>query len=174
MRVRTGFVSGALRDSIWHGLDMPVTIRQATTIDAEPILAVFPWLFSHPGSEPPAWDEERALAAIIEAIEDESSAIFIAISSTDASIAGFCSAYVDLNSIRYGRRCWVEDLAVSPDHRSRGIGDDLLDAAGVWATGRGATHLELDTGSGRTDAMRFYEGRNPQGQGISYQWRLDS
>ncbi len=153
---------------------MPVTIRQATTVDAEPILGVFPWLFSSPGSEPPAWDEERALGAIVEAIESDSSVIFIAISSADASLAGFCSAYLDLNSIRYGLRCWVEDLAVSPELRSRGIGDDLLEAAGAWATARGATHLELDTGTARSDAMRFYDGRNPRAQGISYQWGLDS
>lgn len=152
---------------------MPVTIRQATTVDAEPILGAIPWLFSHPGAEPPGWDEERALGAVVDAIESESSTVFIAIGSADASLAGFCSAYLDLNSIRYGRRCWVEDLAVSPDLRSQRIGHDLLAAAETWAASRGATHLELDTGVARTDARRFYEARNPQAQGISFQWRLE-
>ncbi len=153
---------------------MPVTIREATTVDAEPILGAFPWLFDPPGARPAGWDEERAMGAIVDAIESDSSAIFIAIASADASLAGFCSAYLDLNSIRYGLRCWVEDLAISPESRSRGIGEQLLETVEAWASGRGATHLELDTGMARADAKRFYERRNPQAQGISYQWGLES
>ena len=38
-------------------------------------------------------------------------------------------------------RCWVEDLAVNPEHRSQGVGKALLDAAKEWARERGATHL---------------------------------
>jgi GNAT superfamily N-acetyltransferase len=74
--------------------------------------------------------------------------------------------------VRYGRRCWVEDLAVDPNRRSGGVGGMLLDAAEDWARGRGATHLELDSGLARTDAHRFYERREPDIVGYSYSWRL--
>ena len=54
-----------------------------------------------------------------------------------AELLGLCTAYIDMNSVRYGARCWVEDLAVSPQHRSHGVGKELLDAAKDWARERG-------------------------------------
>ena len=82
------------------------------------------------------------------------------------------SAYLDLNSVRYGLRCWVEDLAVDPSRRSAGVGKALLDEAKQWARERGATHLELDTGLARHDAQRFYEREEPTTKGYSYSWAL--
>ena len=73
-------------------------------------------------------------------------------------LVGLCTAYIDLLSVRYGLRCWVEDLAVDPELRSQGIGADLLDRRA--SSGRASTaprHLELDSGEARTDAHRFYE-----------------
>src|SRR6266511_2494159 len=87
-------------------------------------------------------------------------------------LIGLCTAYLELNSVRFGQRCWVEDLAVDPRRRSQGVGGRLLDAAADWARGRGATHIELDTGLARTDAQRFYERREPDAVGYSYSWRL--
>ena len=77
-------------------------------------------------------------------------------------LLGLCTAYLDMNSVRFGPRCWVEDLAVSPDHRSQGVGKALLDAAKDWARDRGATHLELDSADARDDAHRFYEREAPE------------
>jgi GNAT superfamily N-acetyltransferase len=119
---------------------------------------------------PPGWDPERARAAIGDAITDESATVLVA--EQRGELLGFCTAYLELNSVRFGARCWVEDLAVSPAHRSQGIGGVLLDAAESWARERGATHLELDTGLARDDAQRFYERRGPATKGYSYSWRL--
>ena len=88
---------------------------------------------------PPGWDPGDAREAIAEAIEAERSTVLVA--KQRGELLGFCSAYVELNSVRYGLRCWVEDLAVSPQHRSQGVGKALLDAAKSWARRRGATHL---------------------------------
>jgi GNAT superfamily N-acetyltransferase len=66
------------------------------------------------------------------------------------------SVYVDLPFIRFGKRCWLQDLVVTASRRSEGIGAMLLDAATDWARGRGCTHLELASGAGRKDAHRFY------------------
>jgi GNAT superfamily N-acetyltransferase len=74
--------------------------------------------------------------------------------------------------VRFGRRCWVEDLAVDPGRRSQGIGGGLLDEAASWAASKEATHLELDTAETRTDAQRFYERRRPAWRSISYAWLL--
>ncbi|HTD27121.1 MAG TPA: GNAT family N-acetyltransferase, partial [Candidatus Elarobacter sp.] len=72
------------------------------------------------------------------------------------AIIGLASVYVDLESIRFGRRCWLEDLVVTARRRSQGIGRRLLDAATTWARERGCTHLELNSAVTRTDAHRFY------------------
>jgi GNAT superfamily N-acetyltransferase len=145
-------------------------IRQAVPQEVERVLGMYEWLFEQPGYVPDSWDAERARDAIADAIADESAAVLVAEHRGD--LVGLCSAYLDLNSVRYGRRCWIEDLVVGPEHRSHGIGAALLDAASDWARERGATHIELDTGLAREDAQRFYQRRKPASVGYSYSWRL--
>ena len=72
------------------------------------------------------------------------------------SLVGLASVYADFLSIRYGKRCWLQDLVVAKARRSERIGAMLLDAAMEWARERGCTHLELASGAGRQDAHRFY------------------
>jgi GNAT superfamily N-acetyltransferase len=131
---------------------------------------MYEWLFAPPGSVPPGWDPEQALPRLTATLESPRSTVLVA--EDEGALAGLCSAYLDLDSIRYGLRCWVEDLAVDPERRSRGIGKALLDAARAWAAERGATHLELDSGSARADAHRFYEREAPSWTGMQYAWLL--
>src|SRR3954471_7745230 len=145
-------------------------VREAVPGEVERVLGMYEWLFAPPGSVPPGWDPDRARSAIANAIADEAAAVLLAEQRGD--LLGLCTAYLELNSVRFGARCWVEDLAGSPEHRSEGIGGELLDAAEVWARERGATHLELDTGLAREDAQRFYERRDPATKGCSYSWGL--
>jgi GNAT superfamily N-acetyltransferase len=149
---------------------MRIEVRPAVAAEVERVLGMYEWLFAPPGSLPPGWDPEHARRAIAEAIESADSVLFVA--EHRAELLGFASAYLDLNSIRFGLRCWVEDLAVSPEHRSQGIGKALLDGAKDWARERGATHLELDSGEARTDAHRFYEREGPAWAGKQYSWLL--
>lgn len=148
-----------------------VAIRQAGEGDVERLLEMYEWLFEQPGIAPGRWDRERGRAAVGAAIASGESTVLVAESASGA-LVGFASAYLDLDSVRFGRRCWVEDLAVDPDQRSAGIGKALLDAAKAWARERGATHLELDTGLARTDAQRFYEREQPVAKSYSYSWAL--
>jgi GNAT superfamily N-acetyltransferase len=145
-------------------------VREASAGEEERILPLYEWLFVEPGYEPPGWDPERARGALAEAIAAPDSAVLVVEDGDD--LVGLCTAYLELNSVRFGRRCWVEDLAVDPRRRSQGLGGRLLDAAADWARGRGATHIELDTGLARIDAQRFYERRNPDSVGYGYSWRL--
>jgi GNAT superfamily N-acetyltransferase len=69
---------------------------------------------------------------------------------------------------RFPSPSWVEDLAVAPQHRSRGVGKALLDAAKAWAREHGATRLALDSGEARKDAHRFYEPESPTYRSISF------
>jgi GNAT superfamily N-acetyltransferase len=147
-----------------------VRVREAWIGEEERILPLYEWLFAEPGYAPPGWDQERAKTALAEAIAAPQSAVLVAEDSE--TLVGFCTAYLELNSVRFGQRCWVEDLAVDPQRRSEGVGGALLDAAAEWARGAGATHIELDTGLARSDAQRFYQRREPDAVGYSYSWRL--
>jgi GNAT superfamily N-acetyltransferase len=149
---------------------METRIREAAVGEEELILPLWEWLFAAPGQKPDVWDPEHAHRAITEAIVSPQSTIFVA--DEDGRLVGFCTAYLEFDSVRFGRRCWVEDLAVDPERRSGGIGAALLAAAMDWARGAGASHLELDSGLARTDAHRFYEREGGVGQSYSFHWPL--
>ena len=85
--------------------------------------------------------------ALREAIASRDSQVLVADASGE--LVGFCTAYFDMHSVRFGHRVWVEDLAVHPTGDRQGVGKALLDAAKGWARERGATHLELDSAETR-------------------------
>jgi GNAT superfamily N-acetyltransferase len=158
---------------------MRFEVRVAREDEVEGILEMYPWLFDPPGRQPPWWNEAWARRALSDAIASERSAVLIAeelpdpaSATTRTTLIGICTGYLDIDSVRFGSRCWVEDLAVHPDRRSQGVGQRLLDAMRSWAGGRGATHLELDTAISRTDAQRFYDRLGSPHKGISYSWEL--
>ncbi len=145
-------------------------IREAVPGEVERVLGMYEWLFASPGSVPPRWDPERGRAAIAEAIGDREAGVLVA--EHRGELLGLCTAYLELNSVRFGQRCWVEDLAVSPQHRSQGVGKELLDAARDWARDRGATHLSLSSAEARADAHRFYEREEPDQRSLLFGWDL--
>jgi GNAT superfamily N-acetyltransferase len=145
-------------------------IRAAEPGDRHGLVAAYDWLFAPPGSTPPQWDAERAAERLSTAMASGASEVLVA--DVDGAVVGICTVYLDIESVRFGRRAWVEDLAVHADHRSAGHGKALLDAAKDWARERGATHLELDSGEARADAHRFYERERPSWRSISFGWEL--
>ena len=138
--------------------------------EAERTLPLFHWLMAPPGTPPEGWRDEEAVAAIRRVIASPSAALLMALAG--AELVGACTVYLDILSVRFGQRAWVEDLAVHPRHRSRGIGRLLLDAAKVWARERGATHLELESSQARADAHRFYRRESPAWESRSFFWKL--
>jgi GNAT superfamily N-acetyltransferase len=146
-------------------------IRAAEPGEEQTVISLYEWLFAPPGLVPPAWDERRATVALRQAIDSHDSAVIVA-EDDSGELVGFCTAYQDMHSVRFGYRAWVEDLAVHPGRRSQGIGKALLDAAKAWARERGATHLELDSAETRTDAHRFYKRENPTWRSICFGWEL--
>ncbi|WP_152362090.1 GNAT family N-acetyltransferase [Microlunatus speluncae] len=142
-----------------------ITIRSARGDDAERLAGVYEWLFAPPGSRPADWDPATAVERLHGVINNmQRSAVFLAVDPAD-TIVGFCSVYRDIDSVRFGPRAWVEDLAVDPQGRSQGLGKRLLDAARGWAREHGAVHLELDSADGRVDAHRFYRREQPLWEG---------
>jgi GNAT superfamily N-acetyltransferase len=145
-------------------------IRAAVPADIPAIVHGYEWLFAAPGSEPPGWDPVAAAERLADAIGSEGAEVFVGADS--GTIVGICTVYDDFDSVRFGRRAWVEDLAVHPDQRSQGVGKGLLDAAKDWARERGCSHLELDSAETRTDAHRFYEREGAAYRSYSFGWPL--
>jgi GNAT superfamily N-acetyltransferase len=148
-----------------------VEIRAAVAGEEDRLVPLYEWLFAPPGSHPPAWDEGRAAVALRQAIDSHDCVVVVA-EGAEGKLVGICTVYLDLHSVRFGYRAWIEDLVVDPDRRSEGIGKGLLDAAKDWARERGATHLELDSAETRLDAHRFYEREAPSWRSVSYAWEL--
>jgi hypothetical protein len=97
-----------------------VTIREAKPGEGEHVLAMYEWLFARPGSKPWQWDPERARERLSEAIASPRSAILVA--EDRGALIAFCTAYPEFNSVRFGRRCWVEDFAGTRSGGHRGLG----------------------------------------------------
>lgn len=145
-------------------------VRAARPGEVDDVARAYEWLFAPPGSRPRQWELTHALEALGQAVSSNAATVLIA--EHEGDIVGICTVYDDIESVRYGRRAWVEDLAVHPERRSLGIGKRLLDAAKDWARARGATHLELDSNEARADAHRFYERELPSWRSTCFGWEL--
>jgi GNAT superfamily N-acetyltransferase len=131
-----------------------LSVRVATTEDEAPVLALLEELFEPPGRRARGYTPERGAAAFRHAVATPDADVLLA--GDGARILGLASVYVALLSMRFGRRCWLEDLVVTSSRRGERIGRLLLDAATSWARTHGCTHLELESASARKDAHRFY------------------
>ena len=147
-----------------------IVFRPSVPEDAARVVGAFDWLFEPPGACPALWDPQTAVERLRRLSVSATASVLIA--ELDAHLVGFCTVYLDIESVRFGQRAWVEDIAVHPGHRSRGIGKGLLDRAKDWARERGATHLELDSAFGRIDAHRFYEREVPSWSAVCFGWLL--
>jgi GNAT superfamily N-acetyltransferase len=131
-----------------------ITIRPAALDDGAVALALLEELFVPPGRKPVDYTIDRANEGFRRAVTDERSDVLLAFE--DATPVGAATVHVDTLSIRYGLRCWVEDLVVLPSQRGKGTGRLLLDAAIGWGRARGCDFVQLHSGLGRKDAHRFY------------------
>jgi GNAT superfamily N-acetyltransferase len=147
-----------------------MAVRPAELAEIDRVVPLYEWLFEPPGSRPPGWDREQVAAALAGAVTADDAVVLIA--EVDGRFVGLCTVYEDFDSVRFGRGVVVEDLAVDPDQRSRGIGKELLDEARRWALSRGATRLQLDSSEARTDAHRFYERERPDWRSVRFGWEL--
>jgi GNAT superfamily N-acetyltransferase len=147
---------------------MTIEIRPATLSDEEPFLDLLEQLFEPPGARAPGYTRERGSSGFRWAIAAEHSDVLLAFA--DGALVGLASVYQDIESIRYGRRCWLQDLVVDREARSGGVGKTLLAAAAQWARAKGCTHVELGSGMGRKDAHRFYEREGMTGSMLYQLW----
>jgi GNAT superfamily N-acetyltransferase len=115
------------------------------------------------------WDRDRAVERTARLLAHEDVALFEA-RSEDDQLVGVASVYVDILSVRFGRRASIEDLAVHPDWRSGGVGSNLLAAARAWAYEQGADYVFLESGLARTEAHRFYLREGATHAAAAFRW----
>ena len=123
-----------------------------------------------PGSRPPGYSSEKALAGVRYCLESRDGAILLA--EVDGEVAGLATLYVTFPSVRHGLRCWLQGLVTTSSKRSQGAGKALLDAASDWARQRGCSHIMLDSGNARLDAHRFYRREGMDQHSITFQRQL--
>jgi GNAT superfamily N-acetyltransferase len=131
-----------------------MSIRPATMRDEDAVLFLLEELFVAPGARPPGYRRERGVDGFRYAVTDPDADVLLA--DDGGQIVGLASVYAEFPSLRFGRRCWLEDLVVASSRRSEGIGRQLLDAADAWGKAHGCTHLGLVSAAARRDAHRFY------------------
>jgi len=61
-----------------------------------------------------------------------------------------------LQSLAWGRFCYVDDLVTDEQARSQGLGAELMNWLCEYARSEGCNRLELDSGVQRYAAHRFY------------------
>ncbi|MDI1460918.1 GNAT family N-acetyltransferase [Catellatospora sp. KI3] len=127
------------------------------------------WLFAPPGGRPADWDRDRAVERTAQVLAKDDAALFEARSRQD-ELVGVASVYLDIMSVRFGRRASIEDLAVHPGRRSRGVGAALLATARSWAYEHGADYVFLESGNARTEAHRFYLREGAIQAAASFRW----
>jgi GNAT superfamily N-acetyltransferase len=147
-----------------------VVIRKARFDDESEVLPLLEELFVAPGSKPRDYSRERATEAFRLAVSNDRMDVLIAF--VEGKPAGLASVYVDILSMRYGRRCFVEDLIVLPDRRGTGVGAQLLEAACDWGRRFGCDHLQLNSGNARKDAHRFYKANGMEQDSLVFSKRL--
>jgi ribosomal protein S18 acetylase RimI-like enzyme len=84
-------------------------------------------------------------------------ALFIA--SDDGAPAGACAVARGVSSLYFDSRpdeALLWDIRVSPEHRQRGAGRALLEAAASWARADGCTALLIETQDTNVAACRLY------------------
>jgi GNAT superfamily N-acetyltransferase len=149
-----------------------LTIRRATPGDEDAVLGLFEELFDPPGSRPRRYTRQRGAAGFRYALANPDADVLLAVAE-DGAIIGLASVYVDLESIRFGRRCWLEDLVVTTARRSQGLGGQLLATASAWARERGCTHLALNSAATRADAHRFYLSSGMRQSSLNFNLELE-
>ena len=151
---------------------MSIHVRQLQRGAEAEFVTGLEWLFEPPGSRPPGWSRDRAVERVAQVLADERVALLEARSDLD-QLVGVDSVYLDILSVRFGRRASIEDLAVHPEWRSRGVGTSLLAAAKAWAYEHGADYVFLESGVGRTDAHRFYLREGATHVASAFRWTLE-
>lgn len=130
--------------------ELGVLVRYGRRDDDARVMALLP-LLPH-SSEPTEAQLLAATALFHDRIHDPDHPILVA--EVDGVVAGF--ATLDFRRALTGWRATIDDLAVDPFQRRRGLGQALVEAAMRLARARNCVALHIDTSLGSDEARAFY------------------
>ncbi len=148
-----------------------IGLRPAGEADLDAVLELVEHLFAPPSVRPASYVPEEARERARWWLGE--GRLLLLADDDEGRPAGYVAAAVDIESIRFGRRAWVEDLVTSPGTRRLGYGAALLAAARAWARERGCSSLVLTTSLQRTGSHAFYEREGGAFGSRAYRWPLD-
>jgi len=129
-----------------------LSIRPATDDDVPALLALYDHLSSDNDPCPPALAAKNI--ARIAAISGSA----VLVGAVNDALVTSCTVIVIPNLSRGGRPyAVIENVVTHPDHRVRGYGTAVLNAASEQAWAQGCYKVMLSTGSTRPATLSFYE-----------------
>jgi ribosomal-protein-alanine N-acetyltransferase len=121
---------------------MPTTVERLTSAaDLDAVLAIEEASFHNPTTR--AWYESE--------LQRPDVCFVYVIRTDDAPVAGFCAFWKVVDQIH------INNLAIHPQYRGRGLGTQLLNAVLATAENMGAPHATLEVRRSNTAARRLYE-----------------
>jgi ribosomal protein S18 acetylase RimI-like enzyme len=127
---------------------MAVTLRPARGADSEPVAS----LLTELGYRSTAAGVEDRLRG---SLNSETSCCLVA--QADDEVIGLMSAELIPYFPTGSTICRVTSLVISSRHRSRGVGERLVEAAVAFAREHGCSGIEVTSAERRVDAHRFYQ-----------------
>jgi GNAT superfamily N-acetyltransferase len=128
------------------------TARLATAADLESLLELFAASEVSPVVQPAS----RAALIWSEIVANRSVAVLV--SDHDTGVAATCMLVTVPNLLRGGRaHAFIENVVTHPNHRGRGHGRAVVQAALAEAWSRDCYHVLLQTGRKDARVHRFYE-----------------
>ena len=97
--------------------------------------------------------QKNGLALLIN--HPESGVIKVAKNQT-GQVIGMVSAQLVISTAQGSSSAWIEDMVVEEAYRDKGVGKALLEAALIWAKGKGATRAQLLVDTENTPALGYY------------------
>ena len=106
----------------------------------------------------PAPDAEKIMSRFLaDLCMDSYSCLFVA--EADKEMIGFLSGELREGSPAFKPKTWaaIEDIYVTPEHRSLGVGRALFKEGQKWAKKKGADGVSLQVAAVNVRARKFYE-----------------
>ncbi|MCU0943299.1 MAG: GNAT family N-acetyltransferase [Hydrogenophaga sp.] len=142
-----------------------LTLREATADDLPAVLA----LYAQPGmNDSGVIDLDQARAIFAQFARYPSYRLWVACDA-QGEVIGSYALLVMHNLAHMGTpAAVVEDVVVHPQHRSQGIGRQMMEHARTLAREAGCYKLALSSNQQRTRAHAFYESLGFERHGISF------
>jgi GNAT superfamily N-acetyltransferase len=100
------------------------------------------------------FDAGRAACVLAVLIDDDTSLVLVA--EMDGCVIGMVSVQILISTAEGGPVGLLEDMVINAQHRGRGWGRQLLQAAVAWCRERGLSRVQLLADRGNQPALDFY------------------